>query len=315
MVLIHPMTSVLLIFIDGLGIGRRNSHNPLNNLEQQAKLAATPLAVFDGENPSLPFNGICVPTDACLGVEGRPQSASGQTAILTGINAPAKLGHHKQGFPNQRLREIICQHSIFLQLKQAAVGPVAFANAYPERFFQERPRWVAATTVAVEAAGMSFRNFDDVRSGHALYHDFTNNILIESGTLAATQRRTPHQAAEMLVAIAHQHRFTLYEYFITDRIGHQQDMAAALSVLTNLACFVREVLAQAALDRLTVVLTSDHGNIEDLSLRNHTRNPVPTLAWGVGRNRIKERVRTIADITPAIVDLLTTKETVLDGFQ
>ena len=67
--------SVLLFFIDGLGIGKRGPHNPLDHLN------ALPLAVFQNEEPDRFLNGIVVPTDACLGVEGRPQSASGQTTI------------------------------------------------------------------------------------------------------------------------------------------------------------------------------------------------------------------------------------------
>lgn len=294
---------VLLIFVDGLGIGARGPHNPLDQLEQEA----VPLTIFQDEDPELPFGGVLVRTDACLGVEGRPQSASGQTTILTGINAPAMLGYHKQGFPNKALREIIRQHSIFLQLKRAGLGPNAFANTYRQRFFEARPRWVSATTVAVEAAEMPFRNLDDLRAGRAIYHDFTNGLLIEAGE--PVTRRTPEQAADILAAVAEPHCFTLYEYFITDRMGHAQDMAGALTVLVNLARFVRAVLARVDLERTTVILTSDHGNIEDLRIRNHTRNLVPTLAWGAGRQHIAQRVRSLADITPTILELLTTKET------
>src|SRR5215210_7396620 len=117
------MSSVLLIFVDGLGIGRRDEHNPLARLGADA----SPLAVFEDEEPALPFDGVLARTDARLGVEGRPQSASGQTTILTGVNAPAALGYHKQGFPNERLREVLRRHSVFLQLKNAGVGPLAFA--------------------------------------------------------------------------------------------------------------------------------------------------------------------------------------------
>ncbi|HYX42844.1 MAG TPA: hypothetical protein VE821_14155, partial [Pyrinomonadaceae bacterium] len=262
--------SVLLIFVDGLGIGTRAVHNPLAQLDTEA----APLAIFADEEPTLPHDGVLVRTDARLGVEGRPQSASGQTTILTGVNAPAVLGYHKQGFPNEAMRAIIREHSIFLQLERAGVRPNVFANAYTPRFFNARPRWVSATTVAVEAAGLSFRQLDDLRAGRAVYQDFTNSMLIEAGFDVAP--RTPEEAAAVLVDIAHKHRFTLYEYFITDRVGHAQDMTAALKVLTDLARFIRTVLARVELARTTLILTSDHGNIEDLSIRNHTLNFVPT---------------------------------------
>ena len=145
------MSSVLLIFIDGLGIGTRGAHNPLALLGAEA----SPLAVFADEEPDLPFGGVLAPTDACLGVEGRPQSASGQTTILTGVNAPAALGYHKQGFPNESLRAIIREHSVFLQLRRAGVEGITFANAYTPRFFRERPRWVSATTCARTCAASS----------------------------------------------------------------------------------------------------------------------------------------------------------------
>src|SRR5438270_10568965 len=145
------MTSVLLFFIDGFGIGTRGSHNPFDGLEDIA-----PLAVFQDESTLLPFEGVLAPTDACLGVAGRPQSASGQTTILTGINAPAAIGYHKQGFPNQALLDIIREHSIFVQLETAGIAPIAFANTYTRRFFESRPRWISATTAAVEAVNLTF---------------------------------------------------------------------------------------------------------------------------------------------------------------
>lgn len=292
----------LLLFVDGLGIGTRGAHNPLDQLRD----AAAPLAFFADEEPELPEGARLVPTDACLGIEGRPQSASGQTTILTGINAPALLGYHKQGFPNEAMREIIREHSVFLQLQRAGIVPNTFANAYTPRFFHTRPRWVSATTVAVEAAGMSFRQLEDLQRGEAVYQDFTNKLVIEAGF--DVEPRTPEQAAEVLAALVASHRFTLYEYFITDRVGHAQDMEAALAVLTNLARFVRAVVARVDLSNTTVLLTSDHGNIEDLSIRNHTRNFVPTLLWGARSAEAATRIRTLADITPAIIESLTAKE-------
>ncbi len=292
--------SVLLFFIDGLGIGSRGSFNPLDGLDD-----AEPLGIFRDENPRVIHDGIVVPTDACLGVEGRPQSASGQTTILTGINAPALLGYHKQGFPNAAMLEIIREHSIFLQLTRAGIQPITFANTYTQKFFDERPRWVSATTAAVEAAGLPFRNVADLKAGRAVYQDFTNAMLIDRGE--GVGLRTPDEAATVLARIASENRFTLYEYFITDKVGHAQDMAKARIVLTNLAKLIRGVLSGIDLSRTSVILTSDHGNIEDLSSRNHTLNSVPTIVWGADKEFITNRIKTLADITPAIVETLTTK--------
>ena len=289
--------SVLLFFIDGLGIGPRSASNPMDGLED-----AEPLAVFQDEQPSTIFDGIVVPTDACLGVSGRPQSASGQTTILTGINAPARLGYHKQGFPNAALLGIIREHSIFRQLLQAGITPITFANAYTKRFFEERPRWVSATTAAVEAAQLKFRTLDDLREGRAVFQDFTNAVLKARGE--DVTERTPGEAAAVLSTVVADHHFTLYEYFITDKVGHAQDMKSARSVIQALASMIRTLLARLDLDQTTMILTSDHGNIEDLSTRNHTLNAVPTIIWGSARERVAKQVRSLADITPAILDVL-----------
>src|SRR5215208_1030099 len=224
---------VLLIFVDGLGIGTRGGHNPLHLLRE----SAAPLAVFEDEEPRLPFGGLLARTDARLGVEGRPQSASGQTTILTGVNIPARLGYHKQGFPNEQMRAILREHSLFLKLQNLGGGPDLFANAYHPQFFARRPRWVAATTVAVEAAGLPFRTLEDLQEGRAVYHDFTNRFLNERG--ADIPERTPEEAAAVLARLAAGHRFTLYEHFIADRAGHEQNESVALTILSDLARFVR----------------------------------------------------------------------------
>lgn len=293
---------VLLFFIDGLGIGTRGPHNPFDGLSD-----APPLAIFQNETTDIPFAGILAPTDACLGVEGRPQSASGQTTILTGVNAPEIIGAHKQGFPNQALLDIIREHSIFLQLKNKGIESITFANTYTKRFFERRPRWISATTAAVEAAGLRFNVVEDLKAGRAVYHDFTNEMLIENGEIV--DLRTPELAGDVLASIVRSHRFTLYEYFITDKIGHAQDYDAARRVLPMLASFIRAVLGNLDLTSTTMILTSDHGNIEDLSARNHTLNPVPTIIWGRNADAIASRIETLADITPAIVRTLTANAT------
>lgn len=289
--------SVLLFFIDGLGIGTRTANNPLASIDN-----LHPLAHFQNESSLIIRDGILVETDARLGVEGRPQSASGQTTILTGVNAARVLGHHKQGFPNQALRDVINEHSIFLQLKRLGIEPNVFANTYTPQFFQTIPRWKSATTCAVEAVALPFLRLPDLISGLSLFHDFTNEALRERGFDAPL--RTPSEAGEILAALVARYRFTLYEHFITDKIGHDQDFERAQAHLPKLAEMIRAVLANLDFENTTIILTSDHGNIEDLSVRNHTLNDVPTIVWGKENLRVAQNIKSLADITPSIVKLL-----------
>ncbi|HKX83658.1 MAG TPA: hypothetical protein VJL58_05495 [Pyrinomonadaceae bacterium] len=293
------LPAVILIFIDGIGIGETDDNNPLlqgsddgwfTNLLNAGQVVGS-------------SGGILRPTDPRLGIEGRPQSASGQTAILTGINAPQSLGYHKQGFPNAELRDIINEHSVFLQLKRLGIGPNIFANTYTPRFFSEPPRWKSATTCAVEAAGLQFNRLPDLVGGKSLFHDFTNRFLVDSGYNVPL--RSPSEAGRLLAEIASRHRFTLYEHFITDKIGHDRDMDLALEHLPKLAEFVRVTIENVDLESTTVILTSDHGNIEDLSVRNHTLNDVPTIIWGRMNREIAPTITDLTDITPAILRLLT----------
>ncbi len=287
--------SVLLIFIDGIGIGTRGAHNPLDGINSEL------FSIFQGETPDLPFDGRMAVTDAGLGVEGLPQSATGQTAILTGVNASLLINRHLSGYPSPRLKQVLAEKSIYKQLL-AEGKAVTFANAYTSAYFENRPRFVSATTVAAESAGLRFRLIEDLVEGRAVFHDFTNFFLIGMGY--RVRSCTPEAAGERLARLAQSHDFTLYEHFITDRLGHSQNLELSRHHVSCLTRFVRAVLDSSDLERDTVIITSDHGNIEDVSTRGHTLNPVATLVFGAAREPVSTRVRSLVDIAPAIVEAL-----------
>ncbi len=287
--------SILLIFVDGIGIGTRGAHNPLDGLDCDF------FGLFEGERHGLPFDGKLSITDASLGVAGLPQSATGQTAILTGINASQLIGRHLQGFPSPRLKQVIADHSVYRQL-MARGRSVTFANAYTRSYLDNLPRFISVTTVAAQSAGIRFRLLEDLIAGEAVSHDFTNQFLIDRGF--GVERCEPEVAGARLARLAARHDFTLYEHFITDKIGHNRDFAMAQSHLIQLSRFVYSVLATADLTKQTVILTSDHGNIEDLATRSHTMNPVATISFGRARELISSRVKSLTDITPAIIEAL-----------
>ncbi len=280
------MHRALLIFVDGLGIG---PETPATN------------PVRESVCPSLvrAFHKHSVAIDATLGVPGLPQSATGQTSLLTGINAQKAIGRHVEGFPGPSLREIIIKYSIFEQLEQLGL-PSTFANGYLAHTVEDvhAYRVKSVTTVASLAA------FGDVRRAHvlkardAVSHDLTRKALVSRGYTG--DHISPEDAAADLVRIAEKNAFTLFEFFQTDRAGHACDMDMAKRVLTKLDRFVSSVLELAVNRDLLVILTSDHGNIEDLSVRTHTKNPVPFMAVGPGEALIRQQVCGLDDITPAL---------------
>lgn len=290
----------LLVFIDGFGLG---SGDPAVNPCASGGLEALRCAASGETVRPAAFGGTLVEADACLGVEGLPQSATGQTALFTGANAPALLGRHLPGFPNAALRDLLAGRSVLKRLSEAGFS-CRFLNAFRPLFFrlEEPMRWrLSATTVATLAAGVPFFALDDIRKRRCLYHDFTNETLIRRGIEAP--RFTAEEAGAIAARALVEHDFLLYEYFLTDKAGHGRDMNAASLLMRSLDRLVLSLIRSLPLEEVLLLVASDHGNIEDLSVRTHTRNPVPIFAWGRGSGRIAERVRTIADVTPALLSL------------
>ncbi|MCB0133540.1 MAG: hypothetical protein KDD75_00330, partial [Caldilineaceae bacterium] len=84
---------VIVLFLDGVGLGPDDPF--VNPLAVDAYPALREL--LEGHRPVADTGRLStaaaelVPTDANLGVAGRPQSATGQAAIVTGINAAQRL--------------------------------------------------------------------------------------------------------------------------------------------------------------------------------------------------------------------------------
>ena len=301
---------VLLLFFDGWGLG---ANDPATNPFFTAPMP-TLRELFDGTLPTLHGNGnlnsaraILVPTDATLGVPGLPQSATGQTTIFTGVNAPHAIGEHLGPYLNAALRKILARDNLFKRLT-AAHRHVAFANAYPPMFFERLARNKArrtATSYAVHAAGVRYRDIDDLRDGRAVSAFVTNQIWRERG--ADVPLITARDAGRNLARLAQENDLTVFEYFLTDAAGHKADPDFTARVLAEVDELLRGVLDAVNLDDSLVVTTSDHGNVEDTTAKGHTRNPVPTMLIGAHREQIAPCLHALTDLTPALADLLLTK--------
>ncbi len=293
---------VVLFFVDGLGVGDRDrAANPL------AAIPDGHLSVFkDGPFPGrVRNNGLSIGLDAALGVDGIPQSATGQTALLTGINAPRLLGRHLFGFPNSALRAVIMEHSLLKKIRELGLK-CAFLNAFRPRFFElGRAIWkkpLSVTTWTNGAAGLPFFTLDDVAAGRSIYQDFTNRSLRERGFDVPLY--SPEEAGAILGRRSADFDFLLYEYFRTDGAGHSCDMDRSLTELLGLERFLESALQSIDLAETLVIVTSDHGNIEDLTVKGHTRNPALTVLWGRSAEEARSRLETIQDVPRLILDLL-----------
>lgn len=310
---------ILFVFIDGLGIGSQDPEkNPL------ARFPAKILKSFSGSAPVLPREGISLSNDPGMGIPGLPQSATGQAALFTGINAAGAVGRHLSGFPTAALRDIIGEYSLLKRLKEAG-KEVAFANTYTESYLAKiypdmvekkqddppcsrsfpGPGKKSVTTVMNETAGLRFRTEVDLIEKNGLHMDYSNRFLRALGL--DVPLRTPREAAEILTLFARRFDLCVYEFFFSDLIGHRGNINDAVKLLEELDSFLFNIVSLMNFEESSLIVTSDHGNIEDMSVRQHTGNHVPLLLWG----RIREQFRpgpepvSITEVTPAIFRFVT----------
>ena len=301
--------SIIWIFVDGVGLGERNENNPfftgatpfISSLLAGEKMTKE-AAGKDYEKASL------LALDAGLGLPGLPQSATGQTALFTGINGAKLLGYHLHGFPNKILRKVLKEHGIFLQLQNKFLQG-AFANAYRPDFFDELKRGLdgnySCSTLITYYGGSPFRSLEDVRAGEAVYMDITNTVLRRLGF--DLPQITPQEAANRLLKIAGRFDLTLFEHFLTDIAGHNRDKYFAAETITTLDNFL-EAVVQGLPSGDLLLMTSDHGNLENLTKKGHTTNPVPALVVGEKRGLLVDLLAqegSITGVTPALLKQLT----------
>jgi hypothetical protein len=302
---------LLFLFLDGVGLG---VNNPQQNPFARANLPAL-LDLLDGRRmlqtnaPLESRRATLLALDACLGVPGLPQSATGQAVLLTGQNVPALLGYHYGPKPNPPVAQFLANGNLFSRLNNAG-RRVAFLNAFPPGYFDgihSGRRLYAAIAQAAVNAGLPLGTLDDLRKGRALSADFTAQGWRERLGLPNTPVLAPFDAGERLAGLASVQDFSLFEYWLSDYAGHSQDMDAACRLLETFDQVLAGLLAGWDDASGLILITSDHGNLEDLSTRRHTSNPVPALLIGAPelRRRFITRLHDLTDVAPAIVDFLT----------
>lgn len=296
----------LFLFVDGVGLGSEDpASNPLADPSLSALrglLGGRPPVISALGDPPGATGARLAALDACLGVPGLPQSGTGQTALLTGLNAPALHGAHAGPYPPPDLRPLLGSHGIWRRLIESG-RRVAFANAFPDRYL-DRARdgqgRMGTIARAAHAAGVRLRGPADLRAGRAISAFLTNEAWQTRLGYAEMPRIDEVQAGRQLAALARDHDFTLFEYYATDMAGHRPERLAPAAVLAAFDGFLEGVLASWPTEEL-LVIASDHGNLEDLRVRGHTLAP----ALGIWRGPVPELpLNALTDVAPAVLAAL-----------
>jgi hypothetical protein len=292
------MTRVVVAFLDGVGLG---DDDPQVNPLAAARLPT--LSRLLGGRRLVAGSGRI---DAGLGVPGRPQSATGQTALLTGRNAPKIVGEHYGPRPNALLRAMLEGPTLFTRLL-AEDRSVAFANAYPQGYFDavaRGKRLHGAIPHAVQAAGLRLRTAEDLRSGQALSVDLTNAAWRSQLGYPDMPLLTPAETGRVLARLAQTHELVFFDNWAPDVAGHGGNIGESVRVLEEIDALLGGLLAAADLNETLVAIISDHGNIEDIRARGHTENLVPTILIGADHRRAASGLGDLTHIMPALIDVM-----------
>jgi 2,3-bisphosphoglycerate-independent phosphoglycerate mutase len=270
----------------------------LENLLGSKKLAGE-VGVINNEN------AYAVLLDASMGVDGLPQSATGQASLVTGTNVPGAIGYHYGPKPNPDVAAIIREANIFKSLT-AIKKRVGLLNAYPKGYFDSIAsgrRIYSAIPLAVTTSGTSLKTETDYYSEMAISADLTGEGWRDHLGYSDAPIYSEVRAGKLLSRLAKEYDFSFFEFWLTDVLGHRQEMQNAVDVLEMFDRVLGGLLAEWDTDLGLILITSDHGNLEDLSTRRHTTNLVPAIFIGSPELRKpfeNALLKNLSDITPAI---------------
>lgn len=301
------MARVLFLFLDGVGLA---SDNPTSNPFTTARMP-TLKTLLGGRRllvSTAPYEGniaTLLAADACLGIAGKPQSATGQAAILTGRNIPKLIGSHYGPKPNPPIAEIITENNIFIEVKQRG-GTAALLNAFPPRYFEainSGRRLYSSITLAVKTAGFDLMSAQDLQANRALSADFTGAGWVAQPSFPPAPVYTPSEAGALLAHLSLEYHLAWFDFWPPDYAGHRGTYSEAVEMLESFDAVLGGMVDNWATREDLIVITSDHGNLEDLEQRGHTRNPVPALLIGPEelRHDFASGLEDLTDFAPAVI--------------
>jgi 2,3-bisphosphoglycerate-independent phosphoglycerate mutase len=309
MVMDKNMKFVHIFFMDGVGLGGPDpDRNPFvtADLPHLSHLLGRSDWYLQGNGVISSRRASLIPTDPNLGVEGRPQSATGQATILTGRNVPRLIGKHYGPKPNPGVTHVIRQGTLFDDVV-AAGGSAALITPYPKGYFDainSGKRMYSAVPLAVAGAGLPLFGEEELRQGKAVSPEFTsegwrNFLGYDDMPVISLQ-----DAGRRIAAIARNYDLSFFEHWPSDRSGHRGSLEEAAAHLQKIDVVIGGLVGKWDDGAGLLIITSDHGNIEEKDHRRHTFNPVPTILVGAHHAEFAQKIHDLADIAGVVREYL-----------
>ena len=319
---------VAWLMLDGVGVGVAHGMNPFSMpqapilghfgvgiaLHQPAKATdrtqnrGTSLFKLEskqGKPAESPTDFIAHAIDATLGIPGLPQSGTGQTTLLTGINAAKRLGYHHGPWPGPTIRPLL-EDSFPVRLA-ARGGTVRLLNHYPPKYLAGIARGKIRLNAIATAATLAGARLEAKAGETRIPPPLGNPQDMQSTTLEQVRE----WGREFMRSNA---TLNIFDSWWSDHLGHQGSQTAAISSdpdsitptalemaqdhVRRLEAFLEGALEARTADTL-LLITSDHGNFEDMGVKTHTFAPVPLVAFGPGALEFAN-VTDLTGVAPAL---------------
>jgi bisphosphoglycerate-independent phosphoglycerate mutase (AlkP superfamily) len=302
------MTHILMIFLDGIGLGDDDpTRNPFAIAHMPTLTALTNgKRWLRGIGRQESERAIFIPTDPRMGVPGRPQSASGQATIVTGRIIPQLIGEHYGPKPNAAIRKLLAEDNFFKQVV-AHGKKAAIINAYPPRLHNAINRGKilrSSYQQALHEGGLPMFGDDKIYDGSALSSDWTGEGWRSQLGYTDTPVYSRHEAGRRMVEISRRYDFAFFSHWYTDIVGHRGPLEDGVALLELFDGVMAGALDAWDDGEGLMIVTSDHGNLEDVSSRNHTENDVPTLIIGRDKAAFAEGLTDLTGFVPRMARLL-----------
>jgi len=151
--------------------------------------------------------------------------------------------------------------------------------------------------------------------GRESLYDGEERILIPSPDVSTYDQKpemSAHEVTEKLVEAINSKRFDsiICNYANCDQVGHTGNFEASVKAVEAVDGCLKQVLEAVAQQGGHVLITADHGNVEEMfdeaSNQPHTQHttlPVP-LVYAGSRELALDTGGSLADIAPTILDLM-----------